>query len=72
MSAVGHSCHLQCLQEVTVEERKERRRAAPTIDMMEERKGGRKHLNVDITVDTVAHYYVFEENNNMWLLTKNN
>lgn len=28
----------QCLQEVTVEERKERSRAAPTIDAMEERK----------------------------------
>lgn len=40
----------QCLQEVTVEERKERSRAAPTIDAMEERKGGREHLNVEIIV----------------------
>lgn len=50
MSAVGQSCHLQCLQEVTVEERKERSRATPTIDIMEERKGCRELLNGDIMV----------------------
>lgn len=50
VTVAGLRCHLQCLQEVTVERRKERSRAAPTIDMMGERKGCRGHLNSDIMV----------------------
>ena len=48
----------QCLQEVTVEERKERSRAAPTIDAMDERKGGRGTLERgDYCSDIAARYF---------------
>ncbi len=59
-------CHLQCLQE-DVEERKEKSRAAPTIDAMDERKGSREQLN-EVWSDIDAHYFssLFFKVNNNW------
>lgn len=55
VSVAGQCCHLQCLQEVTVERRKERSRAAWTIDMM----GGKERLQstFEFRYYGYAHYF---------------
>lgn len=55
VSVAGQRCHLQCLQEVTVERRKERSRAAPTIDMM----GGKESLRSTFEFRYYGHAHYF-------------